>query len=309
MEFQETLNKLYGDGEFSIIKLHTSLRDKIVVKHKCGRIVTLEAAYLKKGKFICNCNPLKRQVMWDEQEVKLRLPNDYTLVEVSDSKQFRFDVKHETCGTVYNTLAINFFNKNSRCQKCNGTKKLEESDIIDRVNEREGYKFVKFENNSYSNIKGNFIIKHDICNSEFPIRIDNFINLKQNCPVCRRTNVSSKNTLLIEEFLNENKINYSKEFTDSRCRLKNLLRFDYMIPLNGRILLLEYNGEQHYKTGKSRLVALENQIARDKVKLEFVEKHSDSFSLEIIRFDENLNIRLKEIVKKFLISTTIESTS
>jgi Zn finger protein HypA/HybF involved in hydrogenase expression len=111
------------------------------------------------------------------------------------------------------------------------------------------------------------------------------------CPVCN----SSKGEKLIERKLRDLGIEFvhQMKFPD----LSNYLRFDFFIPtLN---LVIEFNGLQHYEPvvyfGGDK--SLDETKRRDSIKLNYcLEK---GISHEIIRFDEDFNIRINEIIEKY----------
>lgn len=83
-----------------------------------------------------------------------------------------------------------------------------------------------------------------ICNFHYYTRIIVKTRYQTGCPKC----LSSKGEKKIEKYLFENKITYIKQYRFKDCRDKNPLPFDFYIFLNEFKLLIEFNGEQHYKT-------------------------------------------------------------
>lgn len=66
------------------------------------------------------------------------------------------------------------------------------------------------------------------------------------CPRCK----CSKGELKIEKYLQDNKIDYFRQKTFSNCRnpiTNQMLKYDFYIP--SKNLLIEYDGEQHFKAG------------------------------------------------------------
>ena len=60
--------------------------------------------------------------------------------------------------------------------------------------------------------------------------------------------LSSHGEERISNFLSKNKINFTREFSfPDLFGDKNLLRFDFMVEMNNEILLIEFQGRQHYK--------------------------------------------------------------
>jgi hypothetical protein len=95
------------------------------------------------------------------------------------------------------------------------------------------------------------------------------LSMKQGCPFCR----ISKGEDEIEKFLIKNNIKYIREYKFDTCinpKTNKKLPFDFYIPhLN---MIVEYQGEQHYKEFKNHFKAaggLKGIQERDKIKKEF----------------------------------------
>lgn len=109
----------------------------------------------------------------------------------------------------------------------------------------------------------------------------------------------SKGNFLISKFLQEKKIQYDTEyiFPDLLGDNGGYLRFDFALYNSKKIIgLIEYNGEQHYHIipyfgGEKGFQA---QICRDKKKEEYCNVHN--IPLYIIKYDEDINERLEEIL-------------
>lgn len=85
------------------------------------------------------------------------------------------------------------------------------------------------------------------------------------CPNC----CSSKGEAAIRSFLQQNKIEFEEQKWFEECRDKLPLRFDFYIPnIN---LLIEYQGEQHYK----RRFDWTCESAEDTASFETLQKHDD----------------------------------
>lgn len=82
------------------------------------------------------------------------------------------------------------------------------------------------------------------CGKEFDQRPGDHIYGKKGCSACRR----SKGELLIESILIDDKIQYISQHYFDECKLEKVLYFDfYLVKYN---LLIEYDGEQHFKAIK-----------------------------------------------------------
>lgn len=119
---------------------------------------------------------------------------------------------------------------------------------------------------------------------------------------------SSSTVQIIEKFLIDRKIKYTKEFRFNECKDRYTLPFDFAIFTDsGNLLfLIEYDGEQHFHPvelygGQSEF---ERRRKHDKIKTDFCEKSC----IPLIRFNykDNKNNILKAIEKyyKYYLSVT-----
>lgn len=105
----------------------------------------------------------------------------------------------------------------------------------------------------------------------------------------------------IRTFLEENNIKYIKEysFSDLKTSKGGYPRFDFAIFLEDKLYcLLEYQGEQHYKTSDNYFGTYEREVT-DKLKKEYCKKKNISFYE--IKYDEDIQQKLQEILEIFLI--------
>lgn len=67
---------------------------------------------------------------------------------------------------------------------------------------------------------------------------------EQGCPTCK----TSKGETKIRKFLEENTIPYETQKTFDDCKNKRKLKFDFYLPTKN--ILIEYDGEQHFRVGR-----------------------------------------------------------
>lgn len=123
----------------------------------------------------------------------------------------------------------------------------------------------------------------------------------QGCPCCgaeaRIMASISSGELKVIEFLKEQNINFIPQKTFDGCKYKRLLSFDFYLPNYN--LLIEFDGEQHYKFFKkfhSTLHGFEVQQTRDKIKTQYA--YDNGIKLLRIRWDEEKMI--SNILNNFL---------
>ena len=121
--------------------------------------------------------------------------------------------------------------------------------------------------------------------------------------------MESKGEQAVAKWLNENNINYMREFADHECKLINTLLFDFAIFDNNKKLigLIEFQGGQHYRAveyfGGEDGFKL-NQ-ARDASKRNYCKENNiPLLEISYTKFDQ-INEILKEFIEKISIKTDI----
>lgn len=139
------------------------------------------------------------------------------------------------------------------------------------------------------------------CSLSYKSQCSNRTNRNSNCPKCNE----SKGEFRIRKWLDDSSIKYISQYTDTRCKNKGLLKFDFAIWVDGKLGLIEYNGEQHYKV---RGIFTEDMVKtiqkRDSIKVLFCVKNK--IPLLTIPYTEINNIETHlESLKIFL--TTLDN--
>jgi ribosomal protein L19E len=164
----------------------------------------------------------------------------------------------------------------SKCPKC--------SNITNGINKRKTtndfiLKAQKIFGNLYDYTNTKYITARDYVTIKCNIHNGIFQQIARDhlsgygCPLC----CNSKGEQLIENFLKDNKITFSRQYKFTDCKYKKSLSFDFAM-INNNILygLIEYQGIQHYKSiahfggDKNFLV----RKIRDKIKQEYCIKNN-----------------------------------
>jgi hypothetical protein len=130
-----------------------------------------------------------------------------------------------------------------------------------------------------------------LIHGEFEQRPNDHLSGK-GCPICSR----SKGEILIENWLSENNIAFEREKKFKKCKYKKCLPFDFYLPEYN--ILIEYDGEQHFKaTGGYFTEELLSSIKKkDEIKNEFCKKNN--INLMRISYKDNVEKKL-QILKEF----------
>lgn len=136
------------------------------------------------------------------------------------------------------------------------------------------------------------------CGKEIDVRAGALRSGKTKSCGCK----TSKGNLAIRLFLEEKNIYFKQEYSFSDLyneSSNNPLRFDFaLFKENELICLIEYNGRQHYEPIEffGGIDAFIEQQKRDNLKKEFCKNRN--IELFIIRYDENIEGRMEEILSE-----------
>lgn len=173
-------------------------------------------------------------------------------------------------GHVTDTITYSRFKLGCRCKKCadekrGDNKKLSYEEVKGYIESFE-YKLLSTE---YEKSNKKLLIQ---CNKKHEPYLASWNDFQQGCrcPYCNE----SKGEKRIEEFLNINNISYIPQYRFKDCKFKNTLPFDfYLLDYN---VLIEYDGEQHYKIKDifGGLDGFVDRIIRDTIKNEYCKKNN-----------------------------------
>lgn len=112
----------------------------------------------------------------------------------------------------------------------------------------------------------------------------------QGCPKCSE----SKGEKQIRNFLNENGINYVQEKTFNNCKNERNLKFDFY--LFEKNILIEFDGIQHFKPKEcfGGIIGYQKTKENDAIKNNFVKENN--IKLIRIRYSENIENKLTELL-------------
>lgn len=169
-------------------------------------------------------------------------------------------------------------------------KRLDREKFIEKCREIHGDKY-NYSLTNYVNIKTKISIictKHGV----FEQTPHNH-KLGNGCPKCN----CPYNEVIISNILKSKNIKFETQKKFSGCKYIRILSFDFYIPEFN--LCIEYNGEQHYRAIDhfGGIDVFNSQIKRDKIKEEYCRKNN--INLEIIKFNEDLNVKIDTILLEY----------
>ena len=235
-----------------------------------------------------------------KEKIKIKLGEDYTVLGDYINNRTKIKMRHETCGTEYDTLACQLTRaKPTRCPHCFGTPKKTQEEFEKEVNEKGNGEYKVIGKYRGTNVKIKMI--HETCGTEWLVKPNNFLNNNTRCPLC--SHGDSEGVKIIKDYLDLNSINYVTEKTFSSCKYKRKLKFDFF--LKDFNLLLEFDGDFHFKNPYDE-ETLKLARKRDAIKNKWVKKEK----ISILRIDETNKKNIDRILDEFLkesSSTTIKN--
>lgn len=205
--------------------------------------------------------------------------DEYSVLSEYISTRVPVKMKHTKCGYEWDCNSREF-RKGTRCPKCSGLlKKTHEQFLAEvQVSGNGEYEVLS----KYQNGHAKVLFKHlsDRCNNnEFEKTPNKFLIRNQHCPVCSSLEIESKNVRVIKEFLESKNIAYETEVSFEDCKNINYLPFDFYIEEMN--LLIEYDGEQHFRAWYDDNERLLKQQSNDKIKTDW----AASYGITLLRIN------------------------
>lgn len=227
------------------------------------------------------------------KEVRELVGDEYTVLGKYINTKTPLLMKHNHCGREFFISRDNFL-KNKRCRDC----ALKQRGLDRRFTQEEFELKVKevgkgeFSLQSkYETTNQQVLLKHEVCGCEWWSYPNNFLHYGIVCRQCEHT--KSKGEELIKEYLDENEIEYLFQHTYDDLKHKRALAYDFYIPEKN--LLLEYDGEQHFRAvdyfGGEK--AFKDRQFKDNLKNEYAK--NNNIKLLRIPYYEDVNEVLSKV--------------
>ena len=231
-------------------------REKLKFRHnKCGK-----AFYMNFNKFYNNhrrcpeCSPTKRKTHNEFiKSVEIVHGNDYEVLDEYKNNRTPLRIRHNICGEIFIMSPHDFIGSKYNCPFCCPTRKKNMQSFLEEASKMDDFKDYEFLED-YRNAHAPILVRHLLCNKIYKVRPRNFLDrgpgTKNRCPYCLKKGMpkESKPMVFIKQVLEDNKISYRQEVTFSDCRSKvgKMLPFDFYLEIKGKIIIIEYDGSQHY---------------------------------------------------------------
>lgn len=247
----------------------------------CGIEKTIRADSLKKN-CICKCQ---------KDQMINQLFGDFKVIERTDlrakDKCIIYKCECVKCGHIQNVASNVLRSNRKHCDNCH----INKTTLIDMTGQTYNWLTVLERDNSIEHTghenDAYWICRCNLCGSIKSIRGLSIRNgLTKSCGC-----INSVGETIIAQILTENNINFKKEYSFNDLKYIDKLRFDFAIfdKNNNLLHLVEYDGDQHFKThnsGWNNQIALEKTQLRDNLKNEYCKEKG--IKLIRIRYDEQI---------------------
>ncbi|AHC94196.1 hypothetical protein T548_0118 [Lactococcus phage phiL47] len=273
------------NGEYLLLGDYLGAKTKIPIKHNtCENEYEVTWSSFKQGSRCPKCSGNEKL---NNKEIDKRIfelvGNEYVRLRDYSNASTKMLIKHNICENEYK-VTWSDFKQEKRCPKCSSTAKLNNQEIDKRMRELTGNEYFRLGDYKGAQIK--MLVQHTTCRTVYEVRWSHFQEGKR-CPKCNE----SKGEKEISNILNSLNIKYTPQKRFKDCKHKNPLPFDFYIHNKKSKLLIEFDGEQHFKSVKifGGEEALRKTQLRDKIKNDFV--LSNNIPLLRIPYTEQDNIK------------------
>lgn len=242
------------------------------------------------------------------EEVYNLVGNEYTVLGEYKNNKEPILMRHnsESCNNNEWDCTPKWFTKGTRCPACQHRSFKKTTDEF----KKEVYDLVGDEYTvlgEYVRTHTHLDMRHNECGHIYPVKPRMFL-LGRRCPECKNKQKDSKAVKFIENYLKDNNIQFEREKTfegfNSNKRLNTPYSFDFFLPEYN--LLLEFDGEQHFRAFRNNVEKLKKTHENDLIKNQWVKEHL----ISLVRLNYKHEKNLEENLDRLFIyesSTTIES--
>lgn len=300
---EEFLKDVYDSvgNEYEVLGKYKLSNIRILMKHnKCSHEWEVFPAQFLRGTRCPKCSPSivgnKKRLNQGKrfvQKVKEVHGDEYLVLSEYKGSHEYVEVKHVTCGRIYEVQATGILS-GAGCLQCfNETRgkhrTLSQQEYKDRVMKKHGDEYEPI--GKYVNDITPILVRHKTCGHEWKVKPYNFMRRGTGCPQCKE----SKGERRISVFFDYSFYKYERQYKIDECRQKLALPFDFAIfHENKLICLIEYQGIQHYKPvdlfgGEENLKDIQK---RDKIKRDYCKANNIPL-IEIPYSEKEIESKLK----------------
>jgi hypothetical protein len=280
-EFIEEIYNIVGK-EYTVLSEYKSNRTYIKMRHnECGNEYNVRPYnFIGLGN---RCPECSKKIVADKQrytqeefekKVYLLFQDEYSVVGKYMSSLKPIKIRHNSCGNEYYALPNNIL-RGATCLRCSDIKKgmlarkTHEQFLEEVAEQLDGEYEILSE---YQGAFNHILIKHVTCGNEYEVTPDNLLHGRR----CK-CYIDSKGVVLINNILEDKKVQFEREYTFEDCRYVKKLRFDFMV-INGEqpLLAIEFDGKQHFESIDfyGGIEFFNKTKERDRIKNEYCKENS-----------------------------------
>lgn len=275
MEFTNEVIELVGE-EYEFLEEYSKSNELIKVIHRrCGNIYEVSPNSFLRGRRCPKCSgnqATQKTTAQFKKEVRTLVGDEYTILGGYVNRATNIEIRHNRCGRVYHVEPGNFL-YGSRCIECHyNDVRTPIAEVHAKVRNALGDAY-RVEDD-YINMQKPLKIRHLECGEVFSVRLTDVVQKRSGCPNCNQ----SRGEDYVSSYLKARSIHYTtqKRFKD----LRNVMPLSYDFYLPDYNVLIEYQGEQHFRpktfggmAKEEAIRRLERQKYHDKLKLEYAESN------------------------------------
>lgn len=148
----------------------------------------------------------------------------------------------------------------------------------------------------YKNADTKIEMVHNECGNTFMMTPNKFYHSGRRCPLCNHRSNPEKE---INGILKSYGIKFKEQYKMEGCKNILPLPFDFALDINNVLVIIEYNGIQHYEPvelfgGEENLQRTQK---RDKIKKEYC--YSKNIDIHYIRYNQNIKEEVDRIINYY----------
>lgn len=277
----------YKDYEVKSEYVNSHTRIKMFHK-KCGLLfeITPNSFISGRGCLKCGHERATKVQMKSAQQVNNDFPKGVYLIGKYTGSLKKAHVHCRVCNKSYYIRPHDLIRR-QQCPFCSGYNKETTETFRDYLKSETGNEYCLL--GDYKKANEYVTIKHNLCGYTYKVTPHNFKHGRR-CPKCKQSIGES----LIRKILQDSDISFIPQKTFEGCKDKTYLSYDFYIP--SKNILIEYQGEQHYRPvelfGGEEKFAI--QKSHDKLKRDFAKEHK----IKLIEVPYKVNTY--KSIKKFI---------
>ncbi|WNF07264.1 hypothetical protein [Brevibacillus borstelensis] len=298
----------HENGPFELVELYyKSGKSRVKVKHLiCGTHSDMTLHNFKNSCGCSYCAEIQRRASKKKTTEQFKADlyqlrgDEFSVVSDYVRADRPITIKHNICGKEFDSTPTHMLDKTRKCCPFCAhisraeSKALTNEQFLERLHEKWGNEYTPLDEYKRNNIK--IRLKHNICGHVYKV-VPSSVLLGYGCPKCCL--LDSKACKRIEDFLIKSGFDFAREFKIQECRNRYPLPFDFAVLNKDKIILLiEYDGEQHFKPIKffGGEKDFEIRKKRDKIK----EDYCKSNNLRLLRINYTQENEIEKILEREL---------